>query len=56
MATLEDSSSTGRDDENPPELDVPVTAHQGAPGQTVFVEEDNTDGWISSSLTVELGR
>lgn len=34
--------------------DVTVTAHQSTPGRTVFVEDDNTDGWIASSLTVAL--
>jgi len=34
--------------------EVPVSAHQSAPGRVVFVEEDNTDGWIASSLTVAL--
>jgi hypothetical protein len=33
-----------------------VFAHCTSPGRTVFTEEGNTDGWIATTLTVELRR
>ncbi|MFB6232871.1 MAG: hypothetical protein ABEH61_01295 [Haloarculaceae archaeon] len=58
MTALDDGPSveSGKDTEQAPPPAVPVTAHESAPGRTVFVEADNTDGWISSSLTVDLRR
>jgi hypothetical protein len=54
MATLEDGASVGDAEEVSPAPDVPVTAHQCSPDRTVFVEEDNSDGWIASSVTVDV--
>ncbi len=57
MTTIEEGRSDGDDADDPREAPAPavaVTAHQSAPGRTVFVEEDNSDGWIASSLTVDL--
>ena len=31
-----------------------VSVLETSPGRSVFVEEDNTDGWIATDLTVEL--
>lgn len=36
------------------ETETVVTAHQSAPGRTVFTAADNTDAWIASSLTLDL--
>lgn len=33
-----------------------VTAHRSSPGRMVFTEQNNTDGWIATDLTVELER
>jgi len=33
-----------------------VTAHQCSPDRVVFTEQDNTDGWIATDLTVDLIR
>lgn len=30
-----------------------VTQHEPRPGKAVFVERDNPDGWIATSLTVD---
>ncbi len=32
----------------------PVTAHNSSPDRTVFVEQNNKDGWIATDLTVSL--
>jgi len=57
MTTLKEGESDGTAEEHvSASPDVPVTAHQCSPDRTVFIEEDNTDGWIASSLTVELSR
>lgn len=45
-----DQTDTGSD------LDVAVTAHQSAPGRTVFTEDGNTDAWIATDLAVDLTR
>lgn len=31
-----------------------VTSHETRPGKIVFTEQDNTDGWIATDLTVDL--
>ena len=57
MTTLEGSRSDGDETDDSREVSAPavaVTAHQSTPGRTVFVEEDNSDGWIASSLIVDL--
>jgi len=38
------------------DLDRPITAHRSSPNRFVFVEADNTDGWIATDYTVELTR
>ncbi|WP_225334215.1 hypothetical protein [Halomicrobium urmianum] len=43
------------DDELEDEV-VAVTAHRSSPDRVVFTEEDNSDGWIATDLTVELRR
>ncbi|MFC6724789.1 hypothetical protein ACFQE1_10475 [Halobium palmae] len=43
-------------DEEPRESAVStpaISASESSPGRTVFMEADNTDGWISSDHTVE---
>jgi len=59
MTTLDESPPVGSVDGEQQTAalpDVSVTAHRSAPGRTVFVEEGNIDGWIASSLTVDLDR
>lgn len=34
----------------------PLSMHNTRPERTVFVEEDNTDGWISTDLTLDIER
>ena len=38
------------------ESDSIVTSHETSPGNVVFTERHNTDGWIASDLAVELER
>jgi hypothetical protein len=39
------------------ERSVPeISVCEGGPGRTVFLESGNTDGWLSSELTVEVRR
>lgn len=33
-----------------------VRANETAPGKVVFSEDDNTDGWIATDLTVDVRR
>ena len=33
-----------------------ISAHRSSPDRTVFTEENNSDGWIATDLTVELWR
>lgn len=33
-----------------------ISTCETCPGKTVFIESDNTDGWIASDLTVDLIR
>ncbi len=35
---------------------VRLRAHATTPQRTVFIEPDNSDGWISTDLTVEVRR
>ncbi len=35
---------------------VGLRAHTTSPKRTVFTEPNNTDGWISTDLTVEVRR
>jgi hypothetical protein len=42
--------------EVPDDEETTVTAHCCNPDRTVFTEEDNSDGWIATDLTVELDR
>ncbi|WP_049899928.1 hypothetical protein [Halococcus agarilyticus] len=47
------------DDRAEPDSSTPnttVSMHSTRPERTVFVEEDNVDGWIATDLTVELWR
>lgn len=37
-------------------VDCSITAHHSSPERTVFVEQDNKDGWIATDHTVELVR
>jgi hypothetical protein len=32
----------------------PVTAHNSSPDRTVFIEQNNKNGWIATDLTVPL--
>lgn len=40
-------------DEEPPESEVTVQAHESRPGRLVFTEDGNTDGWIATDLAVD---
>lgn len=31
-----------------------ITVCESAPGKTVFIESENTDGWIASDVTVDV--
>ena len=33
-----------------------ISACESSPGKTVFLESGNTDGWLSSDVTVEVRR
>jgi hypothetical protein len=35
---------------------VGLRAHATSPKRTVFTEPDNSDGWISTDMTVEIRR
>lgn len=48
-----ETESTG--DADDPER-VRVSTHRTNPDRTVFIEEDNPDGWIATSLTVALDQ
>ncbi|WP_195892433.1 DUF7331 family protein [Halopiger goleimassiliensis] len=41
-------------DEEPPEPTAVVTSHETRPGNVVFTERGNSDGWIATDLTVDL--
>jgi len=49
-------NESGADREEPPEDECRVTMHRSSPDRTVFTEEDNTEGWIATDLTVPLER
>ena len=53
-----DSSEHLDSDSQPPEPDASVSMHETSPGQVVFTEVGNADGWIATDLTVtvELSR
>jgi hypothetical protein len=36
--------------------EVQVTALRSSPERTVFTEDDNSDGWISTDVTVDIER
>lgn len=42
--------------EDPADPEHPITAHRSSPDRTVFVEQDNKDGWIATDFTVDLMR
>lgn len=56
------SMSTGT--RSPPETEAAdptpstpvITACESRPGRTVLIESDNTDGWLSSDLTLDAVR
>jgi hypothetical protein len=33
-----------------------ITICEGCPGRTVFIEDENTDGWIASDHIVDITR
>ena len=48
---------TDADAEAPtPPSDAIVCSHEPRPGKHVFTERNNTDGWISTDLVVDLER
>lgn len=40
-------------DHDDPPLPAPVGAYESCPGRLVFIEEGNTDAWISSDYTLQ---
>ncbi len=38
------------------DVETRVTACETRPGRVVFTEEDNSDAWIATDLTVDLKR
>lgn len=54
--------AAGRQTTPEPESDPAEPTHpaisicEGAPGTSVFLEADNTDGWIASDVTVAVHR
>ncbi|WP_202911818.1 hypothetical protein [Natrialba swarupiae] len=43
-----------QDDEELEEPTTIVSSHETRPGKHVFTERDNTDGWIATTVTVDL--
>lgn len=52
MATSKGSEDRYADEHD----DVAVTAIRSSPGRTVFTEDENSDGWISTDVTVDVDR
>ena len=51
------ATTQGSEDEHAVEHDeVQVTALRSSPERTVFTEDDNSDGWISTDVTVDVER
>jgi hypothetical protein len=46
------NESVERDESPAPEISV----CKSCPGRTVFIEADNTDGWLSSDVTLDVTR
>lgn len=42
--------------ESEPDQNPDVTVCEGCPGRSVFMESENTDGWIASDHVVEVTR
>jgi hypothetical protein len=51
MTVAEDGDTEADDETN-----TVVTAHASSPEKTVFTEKGNTDAWIATDTTVDLGR
>jgi sugar/nucleoside kinase (ribokinase family) len=49
-----DTDSGVRDEDSAPARTVSI--HSTNPERSVFIEEGNTDGWISTDVTVDLER
>lgn len=55
MATSTQSPTDGNPEgEDPQRPEISVC--ESCPGKSVFLESGNTDGWIASDLTVDIGR
>lgn len=51
------NSRSRREPTNAPEpFETGVSSHESSPGRFVFVEEENSDGWLATDLTVEPRR
>lgn len=51
------ATTQGSEDEYAVEQDdVQVTALRSSPDRTVFTEDGNSDGWISTDVTVDVER
>lgn len=50
------ASARTRNDDGVTSPELSVRAYEAAPGQFVFVEAANADGWIASDLTVRVPR
>ena len=51
-----DARSRREETEEPQAFECDVSAYESRPGRFVFVEEGNSDGWLATDVTVELGR
>lgn len=51
-----DARSRREETEEPETFESGVSAYESRPGRVVFVEEGNSDGWLATDVTVELGR
>jgi hypothetical protein len=53
-------ATDGRTDaESPADIDesqATISVHRSSPDRVVFTEENNTDGWIATDVTVDLER
>lgn len=42
--------------ESKPDRTPDINVCEGCPGRSVFMEDENTDGWIASDLVVDVSR
>lgn len=52
----ETRSHPGPSPEPEPDQCPEITVCESCPGTSIFIESENTDGWIASDLTVDVTR